>query len=50
LQFPKSTEWFWPVVATGTGVSLHAARIEQLQALGDRYGTGTLTVMIVNGR
>ena len=50
LQFPKSTEWFWPVVATGTGVRLHAARLEQLQDLGNRYGTGTLTVMIVNGR
>ena len=47
LRFPVSDDYLWPVLLEGEKLVLYAARPKQLKSLGDRYGTGRLTVMRV---
>ena len=47
LNFPVSNNYLWPVWVEGERLVFYAARLEQLE-VEDRYGTGQLTVMLVN--
>jgi inner membrane protein len=48
LRFPVSDDYLWPVWTEGEKLIFYAARPKQLESLGDRYGTGRLTVMRVS--
>ncbi|MGK7873344.1 MAG: metal-dependent hydrolase [Xenococcaceae cyanobacterium] len=50
LAFPKSADILWPVELTEKGINLEMASPEQLASLGDRYGSGTLTVNLIRGK
>ncbi len=48
LKFPVSNNYLWPVDVEGDKLIIHGARIKQLQSIGNRYGSGELSIIKVN--
>jgi hypothetical protein len=47
LNYPVSDNYLWPIWVEGEKLAFYAARLEQLE-VDNRYGTGQLTVIMVN--
>ena len=48
LNLPVSNNYLWPLRVEGDRLIIRAARIKQLQIISDRFGSGKLTIIIIN--
>ena len=48
LNFPLSNNYLWPDRIKGEKLVVHGARVKQLKKIGNRFGSGSLTIISVD--